>query len=73
MFTAVEGEYLIEVHGYASSEYTLEICTSGPGRECSGQGVTAARTIGGACVRSKQTLTVSSAGHYYARPGRGTR
>ena len=39
VFTAVEGEYLIEVHGYTGSEYSLEICTSGPGGECDGQGV----------------------------------
>jgi hypothetical protein len=31
VFTAVEGEYLIEVHGYASSQYTLDIATSGAG------------------------------------------
>ena len=31
VFTAVEGEYLIEVHGYASSVYALEIDSSGVG------------------------------------------
>ena len=54
MFTAVEGEYLIEVHGYASSEYTLDIATSGDGGGSGGQAMTAARTVGGlASVASK--------------------
>jgi PKD repeat protein len=29
VFTAVEGEYLIEVHGYLSSQFTLDISTGG--------------------------------------------
>ena len=54
MFTAVEGEYLIEVHGYASSEYTLDIATVGDGGGGGEQGMTAARTVGGlASVASK--------------------
>jgi hypothetical protein len=35
VFTAIEGEYLIEVHGYASSIYGLNIATLGP---ATGQG-----------------------------------
>ena len=54
VFTAVEGEYTIEVHGYASSEYTLDIATVGDGGGGGEQGMTAARTVGGlASVASK--------------------
>ena len=46
VFTAVEGEYTIEVHGYASSEYTLDIATSGDGGGGGAQGMTVTQTVG---------------------------
>ena len=46
MFTAVEGEYTIEVHGYASSEYTLDITTSGDGGGGGAQGMAVTQTVG---------------------------
>jgi len=45
MFTAVEGAYLIEVHGYASSEYTLDIATVGDSGGRGAQGMTVTQTV----------------------------
>lgn len=58
VFTAVEGEYLIEVHGYASSVFTLDIATGGIGGDGSAQRTTAARSTASPVVAASKPLPV---------------